>query len=44
MTVLLDTLFRRRGLATRHAPDVIDQLAASFPQTACCCCMAPGRR
>jgi predicted TIM-barrel fold metal-dependent hydrolase len=33
MTVLLDTLFRRRGLATRHAPDVIDQLAASFPQT-----------
>ena len=33
LTVLLDTLFRRRGLATRHAPDVIDQLAASFPHT-----------
>ena len=33
MVVLLDTLFRRRGLATRHAPDVIDELAASCPQT-----------
>lgn len=33
LTVLLDTLFRRRGLATRHAPDVIDQLAAHFPHT-----------
>ena len=33
MVVLLDTLFRRRGLATRHAPDVIDELAASCPDT-----------
>ncbi len=33
LTVLLDTLFRRRGLATRHAPDVIDHLAAAFPHT-----------
>jgi predicted TIM-barrel fold metal-dependent hydrolase len=33
MVVLLDTLFRRRGLATTHAPDVIDSLAASCPDT-----------
>ena len=33
LVVLLDTLFRRRGLATRHAPDVIDELAASCPET-----------
>ena len=33
LVVLLDTLFRRRGLATRHAPDVIDELAASCPDT-----------
>lgn len=33
LVVLLDTLFRRRGLATRHAPDVIDQLAATCPDT-----------
>lgn len=30
---LLDTLFRRPGLATRHAPDVIDHLAAACPDT-----------
>lgn len=33
LVVLLDTLFRRRGLATRHAPDVIDHLAAACPDT-----------
>lgn len=33
LVVLLDTLFRRPGLATRHAPDVIDTLAAACPQT-----------
>jgi predicted TIM-barrel fold metal-dependent hydrolase len=33
MAVLLDTLFRRRGLATRHAPDVIDHLVAACPET-----------
>lgn len=33
LVVLLDTLFRRKGLATRHAPDVIDQLAAACPDT-----------
>ena len=33
LVVLLDTLFRRRGLATRHAPDVIDHLAAACPGT-----------
>lgn len=33
LVVLLDTLFRRPGLATRHAPDIIDQLAASCPDT-----------
>lgn len=33
LVVLLDTLFRRRGLATLHAPDVIDHLAAACPDT-----------
>ena len=33
LVVLLDTLFRRKGLATRHAPDVIDDLAAACPDT-----------
>jgi len=33
LVVLLDTLFRRKGLATRHAPDVIDFLAAACPDT-----------
>ena len=33
LVVLLDTLFRRQGLATRHAPDVIDHLAAACPDT-----------
>lgn len=33
LVVLLDTLFRRQGLATRHAPDVIDALAAACPAT-----------
>ena len=33
LVVLLDTLFRRQGLATRHAPDVIDHLAAACPGT-----------
>ena len=33
LVVLLDTLFRRQGLATRHAPDVIDHLAAACPET-----------
>ena len=33
LVVLLDTLFRRPGLATRHAPDVIDALAAACPHT-----------
>jgi predicted TIM-barrel fold metal-dependent hydrolase len=33
LVILLDTLFRRRGLATRHAPDVIDHLAAACPDT-----------
>lgn len=33
LVVLLDTLFRRRGLATTHAPDVIDHLAAACPDT-----------
>lgn len=33
LVVLLDTLFRQRGLATRHAPDVIDYLAAACPET-----------
>jgi predicted TIM-barrel fold metal-dependent hydrolase len=33
LVVLLDTLFRRRGLATKHAPDVIDYLAAACPDT-----------
>lgn len=33
LVVLLDTLFRRKGLATRHAPDVIDHLAAACPDT-----------
>jgi predicted TIM-barrel fold metal-dependent hydrolase len=33
LVVLLDTLFRRKGLATRHAPDIIDHLAAACPDT-----------
>ncbi len=33
LVVFLDTLFRRPGLATRHAPDVIDHLAAACPDT-----------
>jgi predicted TIM-barrel fold metal-dependent hydrolase len=33
LVVLLDTLFRRPGLATKHAPDVIDCLAAACPLT-----------
>ena len=33
LVVLLDTLFRRKGLATKHAPDVIDHLAAACPCT-----------
>lgn len=33
LVVFLDTLFRRRGLATRHAPDVIDHIAAACPDT-----------
>lgn len=33
LVILLDTLFRRRGLATRHAPDVIDALVAACPET-----------
>jgi len=33
LVIFLDTLFRRKGLATRHAPDVIDYLAAACPDT-----------
>jgi predicted TIM-barrel fold metal-dependent hydrolase len=33
LVIFLDTLFRRPGLATRHAPDVIDHLAAACPDT-----------
>lgn len=33
LVIFLDTLFRQRGLATRHAPDVIDYLAAACPET-----------
>jgi predicted TIM-barrel fold metal-dependent hydrolase len=33
LVIFLDTLFRRKGLATTHAPDVIDYLAAACPQT-----------
>lgn len=33
LVILLDTLFRRPGLATKHAPDVIDCLAAACPDT-----------
>jgi predicted TIM-barrel fold metal-dependent hydrolase len=33
LVILLDTLFRRRGLATRHAPDVVDFLASACPET-----------
>jgi predicted TIM-barrel fold metal-dependent hydrolase len=33
LVILLDTLFRRPGLATRHAPDVIDHLSAACPDT-----------
>ena len=33
LVIFLDTLFRRKGLATTHAPDVIDHLAAACPET-----------
>ncbi len=33
LVIFLDTLFRQRGIATRHAPDVIDYLAAACPDT-----------
>ena len=33
LVILLDTLFRRRGLATRHAPDVIDRIVEACPET-----------
>lgn len=33
LVVLLDTLFRRRGLATKHAPDVIDMIVQACPET-----------
>lgn len=33
LVIFLDTLFRQRGLATNHAPDVIDYLAAACPET-----------
>lgn len=33
LVVLLDTLFRRQGLATRNGPDAIDYIAAACPQT-----------
>jgi predicted TIM-barrel fold metal-dependent hydrolase len=33
LVVLLDTLFRRKGMATTNAPDVIDHLAAACPET-----------
>jgi predicted TIM-barrel fold metal-dependent hydrolase len=33
MAVLLDTLFRRRGLATTNAPDTIDFIANACPDT-----------
>jgi predicted TIM-barrel fold metal-dependent hydrolase len=33
LVIFLDTLFRRPGLATRHAPDVIDAIVAACPDT-----------
>jgi predicted TIM-barrel fold metal-dependent hydrolase len=33
LIVLLDTLFRQPGQATRNAPDVVDALAVAAPQT-----------
>lgn len=33
LVILLDTLFRRRGLATTNAPDVIDYIANACPET-----------
>jgi hypothetical protein len=33
LVILLDTLFRRRGLATRNAPDTIDYIANACPDT-----------
>jgi len=33
LVIFLDTLFRRRGLATTHAPDVIDYIANACPDT-----------
>jgi len=33
LVVFLDTLFRQRGRATRHAPDVVDYLASACPDT-----------
>lgn len=33
LVVLLDTLFRRRGLATTNAPDTIDDIANACPET-----------
>ncbi len=33
LVIFLDTLFRQRGLATRHAPDVVDYLAYACPDT-----------
>jgi predicted TIM-barrel fold metal-dependent hydrolase len=33
LVILLDTLFRRKGLATKHAPDVIDYLVQACPRT-----------
>jgi len=33
LVILLDTLFRRRGLATRYAPDVIDAIVEACPES-----------
>jgi hypothetical protein len=33
LRILLDTLFRRRGLATTNAPDTIDHIANACPDT-----------
>ena len=33
LVILLDTLFRRRGLATTNAPDTIDHIANACPDT-----------
>lgn len=33
LVILLDTLFRRRGLATTNAPDTIDFIASACPDT-----------